>query len=457
MRIPCVRKLDFIVNGLAFLAPTLSAIQFDNLTMVATALVLGARFKLTDFSLMWLETKCVSTLSYFFSDSKVSFYDMSLRFAYRVQCLYPLSEGGYFQIDDTMQHHSIFCKLIHGVFWLFDHALKTNLKTKCIVVLYYSDGMLIKFPKGFRVYHKEAGKKMPWQKHCTFVYKTKYELAIELIEEALNQGFPKSTVLADSWFGIHPFVKELKRLGLSFVLEIRSSYKVKKPCETPKLTPKGRLAKNQFDSISLGDFFDSLSSTTKVGFAYDMETGKKCKVLYHLKVATVVLNAFSGKYRLVQSRDPVGKTVKYLLSNELNWEARKIVSDYSCRWVIEEFFRNAKQLTNLEGACLRSEQGVALALHLVSWIDFLLHYENYKLCTADKLSKGPLTVQSIIRRAQAENTGAFIEKIKNDEVFTNTWIGTIKKGVYRNRKKRWELVDIVDHDEKVETTRQKAA
>ena len=61
-------------------------------------------------------------------------------------------------------------------------------------------------------------------------------------------------------------------------------------------------------------------------------------------MATVTLNAFPGKYRLVQSIAPDKGTVKYFLSNELNWEAKRIVCAYSCRWVIEEFFRNAKEM-----------------------------------------------------------------------------------------------------------------
>ncbi len=44
-----------------------------------------------------------------------------------------------------MWHHSNFCKWIHGAFILFDHALGTNVKATGIVVLYYSDGALIKF------------------------------------------------------------------------------------------------------------------------------------------------------------------------------------------------------------------------------------------------------------------------------------------------------------------------
>ena len=35
-----------------------------------------------------------------------------------------------------------------------------------------------------------------------------------------------------------------------------------------------------------------------------------------------------------------------------------MIKSYSFRWVIEEFFRNAKQLSDMEGATIRSEQGV---------------------------------------------------------------------------------------------------
>ena len=61
----------FIVTGLTFLKPGLTNIQFDNMTLVATALVLGSGFNLSRISRMWLEDKVVSTLSFFLSDAKV--------------------------------------------------------------------------------------------------------------------------------------------------------------------------------------------------------------------------------------------------------------------------------------------------------------------------------------------------------------------------------------------------
>ena len=76
MKIPCAERLPFIVAGLAFLQPALTNIQFNTLTMVATALVLGCNFSLTEINRMWLGEKCVSTLSYFFSDAKFSTNEM---------------------------------------------------------------------------------------------------------------------------------------------------------------------------------------------------------------------------------------------------------------------------------------------------------------------------------------------------------------------------------------------
>ncbi len=448
MKIPCVKRLAWVVTGLMFLQPALTVIQFNNLTLIATALILGSGFNLSAISRLWLKAKCVSTLSYFFSDAKIFPEELQTRYAkhalkvYNVVC-------GYFIVDDTLNHHTRLCKWIHGVCVLFDHVLNTNLKAVCIVVLYYSDGVLIKFPICFRIYYKEGGKRMPWQRGKQREYKKKYLLAAEMLEWALELGFPGCLVLADSWYGIGPFVKELKRLKLSYVLEIRASYTVNTPCTTPKLTPTGRLAKHQVDEINLSTFFTRISTVTRCGFNRDLETGKAAYVLYHLKIATVRLKSISGKHRLVESVDPTTQSTKYLLTNELTWEATKIVSAYSCRWVIEEFFRNAKQLTDMEGAMLRSEQGVALALCLVFWLDFLLHRENYAQSTAGKLSRESLTIPSIVRQAQYANLEAFVEKIQQDEEFVKRWMEVEKTYVNRTRKPRKELIalEISDGDQ----------
>ncbi len=448
MNIPCVKRLAWVVSGLVFVQPAFTAIQFDHLTLIATALILGSGFHLSAISRMWLKEKCVSTLSYFFSDAKIDTAELHTRYAKHALTVYNIV-CGYFILDDTLNHHTRLCKWIHGVCVLFDHVLQTNLKAVCIVVLYYSDGVLIKFPICFRIYYKEKGKRMPWQRGKPWEYKQKYLLAAEMLEWALSLGFPGCLVLADAWYGIGPFVKELKRLKLPYVLEIRASYMVKTPCKTPKLTPTGRLAKHQYDEIKLPECFSSISTVTRCGFNRDLETGKDVYVLSHLKIATVRLKSIPGKHRLVESIDPTTQSTKYLLTNHLTWEATKIVSAYSCRWVIEEFFRNAKPLIDMEGAMLRSEPGVTRALCLVFWLDFLLHQENRAQCTAGKLSRESLTIPSIVRQAQYANLEAFVEKIQQDEEFVKRWMEVEKTYVNRTRKPRKELIalEISDGDQ----------
>jgi len=449
MRLPCAKPLAFIVTGLSFLKPGLTNIQFDNMALVATALILGSGFNLSRISRMWLKDKAVSTLSFFLSDAKFSVPELQLLYAKRIQQIYDI-QPGYFCIDDTMKHHSKFCKWIHGVFVLFDHALGTNLKATCIVFLYYSDGSLIKFPIAFRIYYQETSK-MPWQRGKKRQYKTKYDLATQMLQWALKVGFPKSIVLADSWFCMGPFIKDLKRLGLSYIIEVKSSYTVRVASKEPKLTPKGRLAKKQYDQVSLPEFFKSLCSVAKYGFAADQKTGKVQKVLYHTKIKTLRMNSIVGKHRVVESIDPTKQTTKYLLTDQLTWEAGKILTIYNNRWVIEEFFRNAKQLTDMEGVTIRSEQGVAIALCLVSWIDFLLHFENYKQSTAGKLPKESLTIPSIVRRAQYENLEAVVERVKREEGFLQKWLAVEEKNIFRQRKQTKELVlldELQDHQSK---------
>ena len=106
---------------------------------------------------MWLKEKCVSTLSWFMSEAKFSTYEMQRLYIEQALHLYNInSRKGFFIIDDTMKHHTKFCKWIHGAFFLFDHALGTNVKSTCIVFLYYSNGDKIKFVIDFRIFYKDT-------------------------------------------------------------------------------------------------------------------------------------------------------------------------------------------------------------------------------------------------------------------------------------------------------------
>ena len=283
---------------------------------------------------------------------------------------------------------------------------------------------------------------MKWRRGKKLVYKKKYDLAIEMIEAAIDNGngFPSCTVLADSWFCSGPFIKELKRLKLSYVLEITTKNKIRVNYREPKITKNGKMAKKQYHLLIFTEYFKAVSNSLVCGFSANKETGWKEKALYNVKIATVRLNSIPGKHRLIESADPAWLTTKYILTDNLTWEAAKIISVYSYRWVIEEFFRNAKQLMDMEGATIRSEQGVTLALYLVSWLDFLLHYENHKQSVAGKLTKDSLTIPSIVRQLQYENLSAFIERVRKDKNYVRRWSEVARATIIRKRKKVGKFV-----------------
>jgi SRSO17 transposase len=79
----------------------------------------------------------------------------------------------------------------------------------------------VTFPLAFRIFKPQTRLK-PGD-----VYKTKPQLAIELMHELTSQGFRFSVVLADSLYGeSSEFIAALHRLGLRYVVAIRSNHGV---------------------------------------------------------------------------------------------------------------------------------------------------------------------------------------------------------------------------------------
>jgi hypothetical protein len=340
-----------------------------------------------------------------------------------LQNRYELS-GGRFIIDDTLEHHSVLCRLIYGVFKHWDHVFGKTMAAKCLVFLYYSQGGLIKFPIGWRIYVK-GGKK------------TKNDLAIELIREGIRRGFPCGVVMADSWYCVEPFVKRLQRMRLKYILDLKTNATIRVPITEQEGKRRRRKREKWYRTENVVGVMAQVGNQREIGFVGDVETGKAEKVLYQLKERVCMINALPGQHKVVYSYDPRKGTEKYLITNELSWEGVKVVTEYFHRWAIEEFFRSAKQQLDMEGACVRSKQGVTITLFLVTYIDSLIHSKIAELAAGNSKS-GPVTVQSIVRLAELENAERFVSVIKSaeGEEFLNRWIEGLKKDSIRRRVKK---------------------
>jgi len=288
----------------------------------------------------WLKERTVNAFSHCLKAAKFNVKDAMNAYAKMLLQSYEL-KGGRFIIDDTMEHHTKLCKFIYGVCRHWDHVFGTNVSAKCLVFLYYSEGGVIKFPIGWRIYFK-GGKK------------TKNDLALELIQEGMRRGFPCGVVLADSWYCVEPFVRELRWMGLRYVLEIKTNTTIQEPIKRQEEKRRGRKRKKWYRKVSLIGSMGKVQRQRKIGFGGDLSTGKEEKVLYEIKEKTCRIHALPGLHKVVYSYDPEKGSEKYLITNELTWEGIKLVKEYFHRWVIEEFFKKYEAAIE-HGGGLRQE------------------------------------------------------------------------------------------------------
>ena len=173
-------------------------------------------------------------------------------------------------------------------------------------------------------------------------------------------------------------MRELRWMGLKYVLEIKTNATIQEPIKKQEQKRRGRKRKKWYRTVSIISYMEKVERVREIGFLGDLDTGKEEKVLYKIKEKACRINALPGLHKVVYSYDPERGTEKYLITNELTWEGVKLVKEYFHRWVIEEFFRNAKQQLNMEGACVRSEQGVAITLFLLTLSRLPFSYGNCK-------------------------------------------------------------------------------
>jgi hypothetical protein len=424
--IPCIDLLQIVREGFRFLRGVVTDLQLNNLMMIATTVILYSRFSLSEVSRSWLKKRTINAFSHCLKAARFNLKEAMNAYAKMLRQSYDL-KGGRFIIDDTMEHHTKLCKFIYGVCRHWDHVFRTNVSAKCLVFLYYSEGGVIKFPIGWRIYFK-GGKK------------TKNDLALELIQEGIKRGFPCGVVLADSWYCVEPFVRELRWMGLRYVLEIKTNATVRERITKGEQPRRGRKRKKWYRKVSIISYVQKVQRVRTIGFFGDLATGKEEKILYEIKEKTCRIHALPGLHKVVYSYDPEKRSEKYLITNELTWEGVKLVKEYFHRWVIEEFFRNAKQQLNMEGACVRSKQGVAITLFLLTCVDSLFHREIAKLVSENSKAE-PITVQSIVRLAVLENAENFVSLIKSSkgEKFLKRWITQLKTDALRHRKIKSEI------------------
>lgn len=238
------------------------------------------------------------------------------------------SKSGIAIFDDTLIHKT--GKLIPHTYKFYDYSEKRFINAQCMVTLHYADRKT-NYALDYRLYVKrgEPG------------FKTKIELAMELVKEAISIGLPANTFVFDSWYLCKELVKFIESLGRSYIGACKSNLLVR--------WEGGRY-------ISLGEYVKNISKFK------EFEVNGKKLLVYTKKVHFKSI----GDSRLIISKR--GKDIICLATNRKD-HVRHILSDYMLRWKVEDFYKDAKQHLGLDKCQVRDLDGIKKHWHLV----FLAH------------------------------------------------------------------------------------
>ncbi len=279
---------------------------------------------------------------------------------------------GWLALDDVLLPKP-FAKALALCFWDYDHAARRNCFGQRLVFVVWSNGSLV-IPLLFAVWQKDPTRKprgkrkqrrpspSPSQKKgprkrrrrarkttakrrvrlATGVrYRTKNELARVLVWRLVRRGLPVEFVLFDNWYAAEENFRLFERLGLKWVTRAKRNYKL--DYDAQRLTVKQITARVKPANYH---YYASLGGRAR---SFAVQRGAR-----PLKL-TVIKN----------DRGPEGGRTKYLLTNATALECRQVIEWYRRRWLIEVFFRDAKQYLGLGRCEMRLADAIIAHLALV--------------------------------------------------------------------------------------------
>jgi SRSO17 transposase len=241
-------------------------------------------------------------------------------------------DKGVLVIDDTLLEKT--GQHIDEVGTFYDHAEGRYILGHNMVSSHYVTPRSC-FPIGWRLYLKRD------KQDASF--KNKLELAQELIEQAISTGLRFKTVVFDAWYLSKELVKDIESKGLHWVGPAKSN----------------RLIFIAEKKMSLEVFRQSLNRS-------DFKKIDMNGAPYYCFTKTVRMSKL-GKVRLliVHEQADLSDEPTYLVTDNLRWEARRILRIYQSRWQIETFYRDAKQNLGLDGYEMRDLLGIKRHWYLV--------------------------------------------------------------------------------------------
>lgn len=268
---------------------------------------------------------------------------------------------GYLILDDTLAHHV--GQAMELIAKLWDHAEHRYVWAHNLVTSFYVNGAH-RFPVNFRLWQQfqEKAEKQTlrtWEQTLGAApsltqqraylaalvafrarqqaYRTKTQLAQELVTDAVQHALPFDTVLFDGWY-----------LHLDLIATIEQPHK-----DWIGGCPKDRLVEWQGRWVQLQTYLKTLPAS-----AYRRYEIQGTPYWVFTKVLNV--KSLKRRVRLVASYDNVALRgePKLVATNRKDWEPTKILTSFLYRWPTETFNEDAKQHLGLEDYQLRRIVGI---------------------------------------------------------------------------------------------------
>jgi hypothetical protein len=368
MRLPIVQFPSIVVNNLVHFAPVFTTEeQVKHFCEYVTGLIAGDKATIAAINALFLNKNDQSALNKFLTRAIWDEGELNRR---RIQLELvrlhrrPVSStAGRLIIDDTLAHHTE-CSM-EGLAYLKDHALGQYVWAHDVVTSYYVN-RADQFPVDFRLYLqfrekrekaalREAARTLAMaptlEGHRQYLvdllffyvrqqaFRTKTQLAAELVREAVLWGLPFDVVLFDSWFYRKPLIDVIEEEGKDWVGGCPKDRKV--------------LFQNRWTQLQ-----DYIGTVPTEGY-HPYRIGEH--VYWAFTKVLPMKHLDRRRVRVVASyRDSLdlSKLPNFYVTNRKDWECKRVLTTYCDRWPTDTFNEDVKGHLGFEEYQLRQLQGI---------------------------------------------------------------------------------------------------
>lgn len=259
-------------------------------------------------------------------------------------------------------------------------------------------------------------------------FKTKPQIALELIDRAKRNGIKVMAWTADELYGRDgPFLDGLDQRGEAFVVEVPPKARVwlSKPQILRKPPRNSRPSGKKYPRLRKRDQKPSkVQDLAKYSPAFCQQTPQRYRIKdthrgsevweirWHVCWRKTHTNALvSNQCTLIVACNVLTKETKYFLANRVpgrdGWSLRRILRVAFGRWPIEDCFREAKEELGFDHFECRGWRCIHRHLYVTILSQLFCARVRQKLSPSDDVTSGELLTMEEVRRA----ANVFIESI----------------------------------------------